>query len=315
MPKKNFFKTLPGEGSAHRNIAGYLSTQDVANLSLASKDEKALLAPELRQRRELRQEYVEPFLVHITLGEQAQAEVLLRADPYLMCLRASVTDKSGRTFPLVSGIQYALWAMDTRMWRMMLDCIPDNPRGERLRAILLIQNQELETEGISFDLDGHHFEHQHHFDFTPLRDAMQAYVDPAMRDHFYHVIGREQYLVPAHVANEFCQDLIFHNRQPAYFEGPTLERTLTLTPFAGGEEITWWPVEGGDQLVLGEDFAVTHVDMHARAYLSATDQPPVFQRLVGALHSLDSLIAVRTHELTLVEDLLQPHPQTPGAHP
>ena len=315
MPKKNFFKTLPGDGSAHRNIAEHLSTQEVANLSLASQDDRALVSPALRHRQHFVQQ-VAPLLRHIARGEQTQAEALLRADPSLMFKRWHVRDLSGRNFPSVSGFEYALWAMDTRMWRMMIDCIPDTPEGEQLRMLLLAQNQNLETEGISFDLEGQQFEHQHHFDFSPSRLAMQGYVNQEMGDHFYHVIGREQGLFPAHVANEYCHDPIFHNRPPEYFQTPDLVRTLTLAPFAeGGQEVTWWPVEGGSSLVIGEDFAVTHVDMRACAYLSATDNPPVFQRLTGALNSLDSLIAARTHDLTLVEGLLNPQPPEVGIHP
>ena len=312
MPKKNFFKTLPGDGSAHRNIAEHLSTQEVAHLSLTSQDERELVAPALRQRK------IAVFLSHVARGEQADARALLQADPFLMFQRGPVTDFSGRTFPSVSGFEYALWAMDTRMWRMMLECIPDSPEGENLKALLLTQSQLLETEGLSYNRAGHHFDHQHHFDFTPLRLAMQTYVDPAMRDHFYHVIGQEQYLVPAHVAQEYCcrsYQTSFHYLTEADFEGDLFERSLVIRGFGGeAEDTTWWPVVDTSLLRLGRDFAVAW-EGGPRYFLSGINEyPPGPARVAAEKDVLDRLFLVRTRELGLIEDLLSPgHEEQP--HP
>ena len=313
MPKKSFFKTLPGEGSAHRNIAEHLSTQDIRSLSLVSKDEHTFVGPVLRRR-----EQIDPLLRHVARGEQAQAQVMLHADPSLMFERSSVTELSGRTFPSVSGFEYALWAMDTRMWRMMLECIPETPAGVQMKEILLIQKEKLETEGLSFDLEGQRFEHQHHFDLMPLRLAMQGYADLNelyTPDQFFHVIGHEQGLVPAHLAQEYCCRSYqnahgFHERTEHDFESLVFERSLELAPDFGvndERQWSWWPLNDDLSCVIGRDFAVSFVDGYARArLLSNLSELPGQLRVKSEINALDRLFSVRKRELGLIEDLLSP---------
>jgi len=60
------------------------------------------------------------FLKLVVEGEQDQAEAMLEENPVLALFPGNVTDLSGRSFNNITGFQYAVWALDSCMWKMML---------------------------------------------------------------------------------------------------------------------------------------------------------------------------------------------------
>jgi serine/threonine protein kinase len=139
------------------------------------------------------------FLRLVAEGEQDKAEAMLKANPRLGLAAGSVTDLSKRTFKNITGLQYALWALDWNMWLMLLKYIP---------------REEAQLQAMALDENG--TEHGKHFDFSPLLNAYQTSEQnysawykannwEAVEIHCCKQVGGAQLLLPAHVINEYCR--------------------------------------------------------------------------------------------------------------
>lgn len=208
------------------------------------------------------------LLQSVARGEQDKAASILTSCPHLLSLRGDVTDYSGRTFKNITAFQYALWAMDTHMCRMIISAIPDGVEGDGLRAELIHQYDELDALGVTYQLAEQTYTEQH-FDFSRLLDALQTYVDrydgwhqevpinwAAINHHWCKVVGMAQRYVPAHVAQQYCHPVRLGYPTPTFNE-PTLERSLTFYHWLNRSQMTWWPGDGSSSLCLGEDFGIS----------------------------------------------------------
>jgi hypothetical protein len=144
------------------------------------------------------QKVLNQLLQYVAEGEQDQAEALIQTDKNLLLHSGVVKDLSGREFKSITAFQYALWAMDWHMWKMIQKYLPQETQAEQLR--------ELETKGT--------LPHGKYFSLNGLIDALQKYVDNAERvwkydqravDHWSKIVGGEQKLLPAHIVNEYCR--------------------------------------------------------------------------------------------------------------
>ena len=59
------------------------------------------------------------FLKHVGYGEQGEAEKMLQDNPLLATSQGDLFDCAGRRFDNITGFQYAVWALDFQMWRML----------------------------------------------------------------------------------------------------------------------------------------------------------------------------------------------------
>ena len=190
---------------------------------------------------------VNKLLLHIARGEQPEAEDMLQipGNEVLLLHKGTVTDYSDRTFENITGFQYALWALDWHMWKMLKKYLPNEEA--------LAQLEELETQGTV---------HGKHYDFRPLIQALQTYVDQfsawytahnwsAIENHWSKVVGGAQRQVPVHVANEYCrQDRAFHPA-PSFTE-ETLPRELRFWI----DRMKYFPLMVIDGDELGRNFGV-----------------------------------------------------------
>jgi len=182
------------------------------------------------------------FLQHVAYGEQNEADALLQKDPELAqeLLRANAipfTDYSGRTFKC-TAYEYAYWAKDTHMQRMLEKYIRIN---EETRQLILHRVQDIEklvpsaapprffglfqpspiAQGLNYtteDKQGLITEHQDAgLDLTPLIRALNHYVDEynkksnkteadwdALDKIWVEEVGGAQRNVAAHIAHEYC---------------------------------------------------------------------------------------------------------------
>ncbi|SCY60319.1 hypothetical protein SAMN02746069_02997, partial [Legionella israelensis DSM 19235] len=85
-------------------IAGILSSRDLAALSRSSTNHYRLFQPIVNARK---------FVHLVARGEENAAKAMLKTDIDLLLKKERITDYSGRTFDKVSAFQYALWAMDS----------------------------------------------------------------------------------------------------------------------------------------------------------------------------------------------------------
>ena len=179
------------------------------------------------------------------------AEDLLKQSPEFLLERALLTDWAGRTFtgPLTSehpegegitAFEYALWAKDFKMIEMMLSCIPTTSDGDKIRAALFEQYNQVkapikEGGGLTYTLtydrpvkngkgipikdalglwqttpvtETHT---ENHFDVTPLLEAYENYDTYvysrtcAQRDaSWIKINGTLQRLLPIHLLQRYC---------------------------------------------------------------------------------------------------------------
>jgi hypothetical protein len=136
------------------------------------------------------------FLNFVAEGEQDKAEAMLKANRRLALQSGTVTDLSGRTFKHITGFQYALWAMDWHMWKMLLNYMP--------REEAALQLQALEENGTEYGKQ---------FDLNQLIDALRRCklecscpeTQPLRSSTLLcQQVGGAQLLLPAHVINEYC---------------------------------------------------------------------------------------------------------------
>ena len=149
-------------------LFGYLDPETAAILARAS-------TPFAKSCQ--KQFFVARLLEHVTKGEQDEAKKMLEEDPNLLLQKGNVKDLSGREFYQITAFQYALWALDRHMWEMLLKYLPEDTAAEQL--------EELETTGVEYakpaSRDSKAYKQteaeKHHFDFSPLIDALRDYVD------------------------------------------------------------------------------------------------------------------------------------------
>lgn len=224
-------------------IGDHLAPQDKKELGKTDKrmhlifHESNLYAKFLECIAYGQQDKTERLLSQVFDGKPAKIQVALLH-------QGRLTDYSGRTFHC-SAYEYAYWAKDTHMCRMLERYMDDETKAQMLTRIDVI-----EASGLSSQQNGE----QHrspHFDFTPLKEAYRRYIDgyvawdaadnwDAMEAAWCDV-GKAQRNVPAHVAQEYCrEDRSFHPRPE--FNETTLPRVLTFYNSITMRVDSWFPL-------------------------------------------------------------------------
>ena len=311
--KQDWTETLPTSTGGQSVFDGMLTPEDAKAFAATSTSKYRLFndykAPGHR---------LPPLLLQsVARGEQDKAASILASCPPLLSHRGDVTDYSGRTFKNITAFQYALWAMDTHMCRMILDAIPPGPTGDALRADLIHQYEELEADGVTYELEGQTYTNQHHFDFSPLITALQDYVDHVdgwyntqnwaeMERQWCTVVGLAQRYVPAHVAQEYCHPTRSFHPTPKFNERG-LERSLTFHNYRNGTDMLWWPKVGSSSSVLGVDFGILRAEL---TWLAPAGLGPHRRALAGwiDLAAMTALCEVRTADLKQTLEILKHGP-------
>ncbi|CEK10369.1 SidC homolog [Legionella hackeliae] len=188
-----------------------LSNRDLVNFAQTSKYHLALFKPVIDVRK---------LLHHVTRGEHDAVKAMLEKDMSLFFKRGVVTDCSGREFENISAFEYALWALDKHMWAAMIACIPQNEEGRKVFARLIAQYNKVNTDGVSYKLNGKTITEQH-FDFkNTLIKELQTHEDlinaPEVKNsdvidiQWREGVGAAQNLLPMHVVHEYCSDEPFY---------------------------------------------------------------------------------------------------------
>lgn len=213
------------------------------------------------------------FSDDVAKGKQAEAEAFLNAaqeKQVLLQQSSKFTDYSGRTFEC-TAYEYAYWAKDTHMRRML-----EAHMDDETKAILLEKINQIEEVGLTYTQHGEKITSKH-FDFSPLIKALENYLDKYNKwdknntDENWHAmeqaflaVGKAQRDVPAHVAQEYCRtdfsfeitakDKITGKDTSTLFKEPSLPRGLTFDNWVTNTS-TWFPLSAGTS-GLGFDFAI-----------------------------------------------------------
>ena len=206
-------------------------------------------------------------LMLVAHGDQTAADEMLRRNPKLLLERTNVTDYSGRTFKNITPYEYAYWAKDTHMCRMLERHMDDKTKAYMLERINVIEGIDTATGqpvGLVYSQRG--LEHRSaHFDLTPLKDALQRYVDGydnwvrannwAALEGAWMEVGILQRNMPVHVLNEYCYpDRSFS--PPPEFNEETLPRSVSFYNYNTSREQALFPLVVSDTAGLGIEFAL-----------------------------------------------------------
>ncbi|MDP1602597.1 MAG: hypothetical protein Q8M03_04975 [Legionella sp.] len=204
---------------------------------------------------------VPKFLLHVARGEQVEAENLLKANPGAQFLLQAepFIDYSGRTFNC-TAFEYAYWAKDTHMCRMLIKHMDNETKREMLKKC-----DAIEKNGLTYLQQGE-VKQSRHFDFTPLINALKNYVEQFDKrtknenDEAWRTVGISQCDLPAHVVHEYCRpDRSFNEfNEPSFheFNEPSLPRVLAFYNLETKRLERWFPLPIGENSGLGFDFAI-----------------------------------------------------------
>lgn len=299
---------LTNPARSHRVNTFFRSEKQLVNygLALGSADSAEHTILELKERK------LTKLLTHVARGEQGEAEAFLKKckqnksldSQWFLKTPLTFTDYSGRTFNC-TAYEYADWAKDTHMCRMLAKYMDEDTKAEILKQI-----NKNDQEGLSYKEDGKDFRSAH-FDFNPLKTDLQAYVDgykgwktnddPEAIDDAWLKVGKNQRKVPAHVANEYCHPERSFDPTPDFKE-ESLPRILKFYNFITGKDEDWYPLPGGSE-GLGFNFSVNR--SWALRPEGVADGSLVLRSL-SDLEAMCHLDEVRTEELKELRKHLAP---------
>jgi hypothetical protein len=200
------------------------------------------------------------LLWNVATGGQDKAEKIVDMHPELQLVRGTITDYSGRTFKDITAYEYAYWAKDTHMCRML-----ERYMNAETKAQMLKNCEDIEKHGLNYEQYGVEVQGSKHFDFTPLKKALQNYANgydnwesrqdwPSMEEAWMEV-GIAQCDVPVHVANEYCRKDRSFDPGPE-FNKDKLPRVLKFYNFRTDKDELWFPLVISGSSGLGVDFGL-----------------------------------------------------------
>ena len=208
------------------------------------------------------------------------------------------------------------------MCNMMLDCLPKNADGEKLRIELLRQCNELMDKGVVYVVDGkEHREKQ--FSLQTLISGLQSHVDnfanrswPERDFHWCTDIGLPQNRLPAIARHHYCNPVDSFWDEPNFREQKKLKRSIEFVNYTEDGKKQLWD----DSLVgLGSKFAIRaprwrghghavasgaspDIDLAALTALrevgTKIDLPALMQRLQSPIQSLDEDLESRVFDFS-----------------
>lgn len=152
---------------------------------------------------------VDDFVTWVAQGNQKQAEAALKASPGLALAKGHAKALCGREFPSISGIQFAQWAFDYPMLKMIKAEMQKAGYDQELKAQLDEQAAVTVAAG-----------HGESYDPNHLLDALKTYLDnydtwqreeslQRMKDCWVNKVGKAQGSTLAHIAQFYSQEKCF----------------------------------------------------------------------------------------------------------
>ena len=289
---------------------------DMVGKHLTPKDRRELAATDRRMHSVFHQSNLHAkFLECVAYGQQDKAEKLLsqvfQGQPAriqaALLHQGTLTTYAGETFNC-SAYEYAYWAKDTHMCRMLERYMDDETKAQMLTRI-----DAIEANGLIYQQNSQEY-HSSHFDFTPLKEAYQRYLsgydawlaadDWDAMDAAWWDVGKAQRNVPAHVAQEYCRpDRSFHPTPE--FNEATLPRVFTFYDWiTGGRNDSWFPLTASNS-GLGFDFSLIRTSLRGAAGGVREGGLHAFAGVVD-LAAITRLDEVRTVDLTQSREHLNP---------
>ena len=245
---------LAAEDIIRKIASEYLSPADKLAFAKTSQANLRLLQPDVQLSNLLlgaahgKQDEVNGLLTK--LSPESKAKLLLQTGTF--------TDYSGRTFNC-TAYEYAYWAKDTHMCRMLEVHMDANTKAKMLKRIDVI-----ERDGLTYKQHGL-VKHSEHFNMAPLITAYTQYIETYNRGAgrvdkraltvAWLAIGIAQRELPVHVINEYCNPGRSFDPLPTFKENK-LPRCLAYYDYAAGKNNTLFPLIVSRSTGLGVDFVL-----------------------------------------------------------
>ena len=140
------------------------------------------------------------FLAHVVKGEQCQAEEMLKKNQQLALATGIVIDHANRTFNNITGFQYAVWALDWHMWRMIQKYLSEE--AARSQAQGFTTGPWVEQHGVQANWQNLLDTYEYYLDnYSKLFEASKW---TQLNNIWLIQIGGGQKLLPMHVLHEYC---------------------------------------------------------------------------------------------------------------
>lgn len=317
--------------TASMNHAELQALYERINTYKDPKLKKALLGQLKQERPDFKPQIdAKHFLQHVAYGKQNEAEHLLQKDvdmaqELLTARKIPFTDYSGRTFTC-TAYEYAYWAKDTHMCRMLERYMDDQTKSiilKRVQNIEKLIGPELvkKPKGLVYTQNG--TEHRSvHFELTPLKDALNAYIkayrqspkatdaDWDALDILWIKVGLPQRELPAHIAQEYCHprrsfDDVVKNKALLDASNPAnLVRQLKFYNWKTESYDAWFtPISCADDSELGFSFAI----LRGVEQRGATGESAAGGRVTIDLSAIEAIDKQRTKDLAQsLENLAAP---------
>lgn len=258
------------------------------------------------------------FLQHVAYGEQDEAECFLKkedalAQELLTARKIPFTDYSGRTFKC-SAYEYAYWAKDTHMCRMLekyMDAQTKHHIQKRIQKIEeLVGDLLKKARGLAYTQNGN--DHRSaHFDLTPLKQALKTYIEAYNQspkntradwdalERLWIKFGIFQKDVPAHIAQEYCHpkrsfaDVV--NKPDDVLNASNnanLVRQFKFSNYINGTYDNWFMRGSSSNTGLGSTFAILRGGRVVGGF-----RQPVLRVLLTDLAAIETIEKVRTEDL------------------
>lgn len=243
---------------------------------------------------------VAKFLKLVAEGEEDQAEAMLTANKDLAQGSGDVTDLSKRDFKNITGFQYAVWALDWRMWTMIQKYLPEEDAYQQIKAAeqgSWVVTHKTDARELIQNLE------------TALLKCINLYGNLKLAEGdrvLVKEVGGLQSRLPANMVNEYCSPVNSFNPCPNFTVVGALPRSRKTDE---GEWFTCQP--DGD--ILGEKFAYCRGHSAQAVAWQAGWVPPVNMLHPDAV-SVRALLNARTSQHDkLITDLTKNHTQKLGA--
>jgi hypothetical protein len=318
--KPNRLGTLPME--LVEKVASNLTQQDVDAWAGSNRQTYSIFGG----RNRLLNRILDKFLKCTAYGQQDKAERLLddvfNGQPEkiqaALQYQGKFTDYSGRTFINCTAYEYAYWAKDTYMCRMLERHMDDETKAYMLARINEIERIDTTTGqpvGLVYSQGG--IEHRSaHFDLTPLISALQRYVGGYVnwnryeREAAWMEVGRAQRDIPVHVLNEYCHPHRSFHPRPKFNE-KRLPRNIRFNQYTYDSGEPFFPLVipdnrglGGSFHLIGREFGLIRGGFGASAHARNFIDPPRLWHVASDLAAVSHLDEVKNRELTQLHENL-----------
>ena len=193
------------------------------------------------------------FLHSIGRGDQNKAEGMLKKHKQLVLLSGTLIDCAGRQFEKITGLQYAVWALDWHMWEMLKKYMSKEEIQKQLQE--LNQGQWITKYGkiVSWE---------------QLTEALKFYANNCDKwdceqsnEYWCKKVGGAQLTLPAHVIQEY------NRKDRTFYPCPEFKERF-LPRYEDLEIEEWFKQKSG---LLGFDFAWVRGEK---------DSPVMWQQLI-----------------------------------